>query len=108
MIPVAWVYEPNWGLASTSSIESIWLVAFLRGHVWKEPGGQEWIAMAVLTLNDDGHGVMRSMHRPGDERRSVVILRPDDWEEWRTALNIEAAGAMLQLYPADETLAAPK
>lgn len=48
------------------------------------------------------------MHESGDEKRSVVILRPDDREEWLTTLNIEAARAMLQLYPADEIAAEPK
>ncbi|CAI8846636.1 hypothetical protein EMIT0158MI4_10618 [Burkholderia ambifaria] len=37
-----------------------------------------------------------------------VILWPDDWEEWLTTSNIEAARAMLQLYPADEMIAEPK
>lgn len=41
------------------------------------------------------------------ERRPVVILRPDDWEEWLTTSNVEVARAMLQLYPADDMLAEP-
>ncbi len=64
--------------------------------------------MAMLTLNADGHPLMSHMHRPADEKRSVVILRPDDWEEWLTTSNIEAARAMPQLYPADEMCAEPK
>ena len=51
---------------------------------------------------------MSRMHKPTAEKRSVVILRPDDWEEWLTTSNIEAARAMLQLYPADAMLAGPK
>ncbi|AKM40352.1 hypothetical protein NL30_10830 [Burkholderia contaminans] len=42
------------------------------------------------------------------EKRAVVILRPDDWEEWLTTSTIEAARAMLQLYSAEEMEAAPK
>jgi putative SOS response-associated peptidase YedK len=61
--------------------------------------------MSMITVNADGHGVMGRMHKPGDEKRSVVILRPDDWEEWLTTSNVEAARAMLQLYPADELAA---
>jgi putative SOS response-associated peptidase YedK len=48
------------------------------------------------------------VRRPSDETRSVVILRPSDWEEWLTTSNVEAARAMLQPYPADEMLAEPK
>ena len=64
--------------------------------------------MAMLTVNADGHPLMSRMHKPADEKRSVVILRPDDWEEWLTTSNIEAARAMLQLYPADEMYAKAK
>lgn len=37
-----------------------------------------------------------------------MILRPDDWKEWLTTSNVEAARAMLQLYPATEMVAAPR
>lgn len=50
---------------------------------------------------------MKRMHRPGAEKRSVVILHPDDWEEWLTTPNLEAARAMLQLYPAEDMAAEP-
>ncbi|MBU9293299.1 hypothetical protein C6P96_09495 [Burkholderia multivorans] len=63
--------------------------------------------MAMITVNADEHPIMKRMHRPGAEKRSVVILRPDDWEEWLTTPNLEAARAMLQLYPAEDMVAAP-
>ncbi|WP_080560154.1 terminase small subunit [Burkholderia multivorans] len=56
---------------------------------------------------DQSHPIMRHMRRPGEEKRSVVILRPDDWEEWLTTPNVEAARAMLQLYPAQDMAAEP-
>ncbi len=59
-------------------------------------------AIAMLTVNAGGHPLMSRMHKLADEKRSVVILRPDDWEEWLTTSNVEAVRAMLQLYPADE------
>lgn len=64
--------------------------------------------MAMLTVDADGHPLMSRMHRPADEKRSVAILRPDDWEEWLVTSNIEAARAMLQLYPAEEMVDEPK
>ncbi|AJY11817.1 SOS response-associated peptidase [Burkholderia dolosa] len=51
---------------------------------------------------------MRHMHRPGEEKRSVVILRPEDWEEWLMTSNVEAARAMLRLYPSEDMVAEPK
>ena len=64
--------------------------------------------MAMITVNGEGHPIFSRMHKPEDEKRSVVILRSDDWEEWLTTPNIEAARAMLQLYPADEMYAEAK
>jgi len=51
--------------------------------IWRPlqyPDGTERyaMAMAMITVNADEHPIMRHMHRPGDEKRSVVILRPDD------------------------------
>lgn len=34
-------------------------------------------------------------------------VQPDDWEEWLTTSNVDAARAMLQLFPADERAAEP-
>ncbi|WP_244912099.1 SOS response-associated peptidase [Burkholderia aenigmatica] len=36
-----------------------------------------------------------------------MILHPDDWEEWLRTSTVEAARAMLQLYPAEEMAAEP-
>lgn len=74
---------------------------------YEDQDGRSLIGMTMLTVNADGHPFMSRMHKPADEKRSVVILRPDDWEEWLTTPNIEAARAMLQLYPADEMTAEP-
>ncbi|RQZ18383.1 DUF159 family protein [Burkholderia sp. Bp9031] len=79
--------------------------------IWRtlqRPDGTEQHTMAMITVNGDEHPIMKHMHRPGDEKRSVVILRPEDWEEWLTTPNVEAARAMLQLYPADEMSAESK
>ncbi|ABN84386.2 conserved hypothetical protein [Burkholderia pseudomallei 668] len=74
----------------------------------KGEDGGEAHTMAMITVNAEGDPIMSRMHKPGDEKRSVVILRPDDWEAWLTTSNAEAARAMLQLYPADDVVVAPK
>ncbi|KVM99935.1 hypothetical protein WT67_29545 [Burkholderia stagnalis] len=63
--------------------------------------------MSMLTVNADGHGVMGRMRKPGDEKRSVVILRPADYDEWLRTKDLEAARAILQLFPAGEMSARP-
>lgn len=62
----------------------------------------------MITVRADSHPVMSRMHEPGDEKRSVVILEADDREGCLATPSIEAALAMLQLYPADEMVANPK
>jgi len=43
---------------------------------------------------------MRRFHKAGDEKRSVVVIRPDDYDEWLGCKNPEVARTFLQLYPA--------
>ncbi|MGV0128600.1 SOS response-associated peptidase [Burkholderia gladioli] len=102
LIPAAWIYEPNWetgkhikyriGLAGWRPfcIAGVW-------RAWKEPDGTESIAMAMLTVNADEHEVMKHMHQPGDEKRSVVILKSEDHDEWLHAENVEVVRSMLNL-----------
>lgn len=52
--------------------------------------------MAMLTVNADEPPVMKHMHKPRDEKRSVVILGPDDYDEWLHTKNVDAARSMLQ------------
>ncbi|KVD68033.1 hypothetical protein WI86_19550 [Burkholderia ubonensis] len=75
---------------------------------YEDREGRALIGMSMLTINADRHPVMSRMHKPNDEKRSVVILRPDDYDEWLHTKKVEAARSMLQLYPADEMEAAPK
>ncbi|AOJ82627.1 hypothetical protein WS86_11370 [Burkholderia savannae] len=110
LIPVQWIYEPCYetgrnvwhriGLADWRPycVAGIWRT--LKGE-----DGRETHTMAMITVNAEGHPIMSRMHKPGDEKRSVVILRPVDWEEWLTTSNVEAARAMLQLYSADGMVA---
>lgn len=79
--------------------------------IWRTLTGLDGVvrhAMAMITINADDHPVMSRMHKPDEEKRSVVILRPNDWEEWLTTSNVEAARAMLQLYPAEAMITEPK
>lgn len=50
---------------------------------WIHPDdGREMFAMAMLTVNADDHPFMRRFHKPGEEKRMVVILNPDNYGEW--------------------------
>lgn len=113
LIPVQWIYEPCYETG-----RNVWHRIGLSGwrpycvagiwHTLTGAGGNDLHTMAMITVNAERDPVMSRMHKPGDEKRSVVILRPDDWEEWLSTGNIDAARAMLQLYPGDEIVTAPK
>ena len=112
LIPADWIYEPCYETGKNVWHRiglTDWRPLCVAG-IWRtlqRPDGTEQHTMAMITVNGDEHPIMKHMHRPGDERRSVVILRPDDWEEWLTTSNVEAARVMLQLYPADEMMDEP-
>ncbi len=36
----------------------------------------------MLTVNADDHPVMRLMHKPGEEKRMVVVLPPQHYGDW--------------------------
>lgn len=52
--------------------------------------GWKMFAMAMLTVNADNHEFMRQFHKPGEEKRMVVILDPKNYAEWLTCPLSEA------------------
>ena len=39
----------------------------------------------MLTVNADEHPVMRQLHKPGDEKRTPVIIQPEHYTRWLRA-----------------------
>ena len=84
-------YEPNYesGKAVRTSIKqlngepmaiaSIW-------DTWNEPEtGELIVSFSMLTINADMHPVMNHFHKPGDEKRTVVPLKPEFFKDWLNA-----------------------
>ena len=76
-------------------------------RAWEEPDGAPSLSFTMLTLNADEHALMRCFHKPGDEKRSVVIIRPHEYEDWLSCRSTDEARSFLQLYPAEEMHAEP-
>jgi len=74
-----------------------------------DTGEPTW-SMTMLTINADDHPLMRRFHKPGDEKRSVVILPDDAWGDWLRAKSENAARELMQLFSPDAfvTEAAPR
>ena len=63
----------------------------------------------MLTVNADEHPVMRQFHKPGDEKRTLVIIAPDLLEDWLSADPDKASQMMTwSQMPALRTEPAPK
>lgn len=112
LIPARWVVEPCWETGKNVShrIGIADAETFCVAGVWTRYENTEQgtvTGMTMLTLNADNHDLMKRMHRPNDEKRSVVVIRPDDYDEWLHTANVEAARSMLQLWPAEQMWAEP-
>jgi putative SOS response-associated peptidase YedK len=66
------------------AIASIW-------DTWTEPDtGELIVSFSMLTIDASGHPVMQRMHKPQDEKRTVVPLRPELFDAWLNATPQEA------------------
>lgn len=91
IIPVEAIYEPNYEENDRKSVR--WKI-YLED---KRPMGiagiyKSWISkdrtiehsMAMITVNADHHPFMKRFHEPQEEKRMVVILKPEDYMAWLT------------------------
>jgi hypothetical protein len=62
----------------------------------------------MLTVNANEHPLMKRFHKTGDEKRSVVIVPPDAYEDWLSCRSIDEARSFLNLFPADRMYAQPQ
>ena len=68
---------------------------------WKSPAGTVVTSYTMLTINADDHPLLRNMHRPGDEKRMVVILPHGAYAGWLDA-PAERSKEFMRQYPADQ------
>lgn len=82
----------RWRIALASAqpfgIASIW-------DTWTDPASGELVtSFSMLTVNADEHPVMKQFHKPGDEKRTPVVLAADQFDEWLSA-DVQQASAMM-------------
>ena len=105
-VPMAWFYEPCYetGRAVRHAIgmadESLFFVAGLW-RAWPDVDGSVQFSFTQITINADEHPLMRRMHKPDDEKRSLVILPHEDVGDWLACKDLEVARSFLRHYPAD-------
>jgi putative SOS response-associated peptidase YedK len=109
LVPMERFYEPCWetGKAVRWSIHHRDAEAFAVAAIWENwtdrVTGEIVTSFSMLTINGDGHEVMGRFHRPGDERRSLVVVDQCDWGRWLRATTAEANAMLLPINPAEFT-----
>jgi putative SOS response-associated peptidase YedK len=116
LIPCTWFYEPNYEADPTGKKSVRWRIGTADGaplaiaglwRDWKEADGSTSLAFTMLTVNADEHPLMKRFHKPGDEKRSVVIVPPAQYADWLSCQSVNEACKFQQLYPAEAMHAEP-
>jgi putative SOS response-associated peptidase YedK len=103
LVPMERFYEPCWetGKAVKWSIHRKDQEPFAVAGIWENwtdrETGEIVTSFSMLTINGDGHPVMGRFHRPGDERRSLVVVAPSNWQRWLHATTEQAKELLLPM-----------
>jgi len=115
LVPLQCFFEPNYetGKHVRWRIEMADHAPFAVAGLWREweeHDGSISLSFTQLTINADHHPFMKRFHKPDDEKRALVILRPDEYDAWLTCRDPEIARSFMTLYPSElmNGLAAPK
>ncbi|WP_428984161.1 SOS response-associated peptidase family protein [Ralstonia psammae] len=117
LVPARSIYEPNYEADPKKSRRyKIWLKDgpdFANAGLWRAwdaraDGLPPGYSFTMLTVNADEHPLMRRMHAPNKEKRSIVIVPRDHWDDLRDCRDPEVARTFLSLYPAELMDTAPR
>ena len=112
LIPCSSFFEPNYETGKAvrwrirfqdntpTAIAGLW-------RAWEEPDGAMSLSFTMLTVNADNHPLMSRFHKPDDEKRSLVLITPREYEDWLTCRSTDEARSFLRLAPAEELFAEP-
>jgi putative SOS response-associated peptidase YedK len=112
IIPAMQIFEPNYesGKAVRWRIAHATQRVFGIAGLWEwrpaGPDGQPLLSFTMLTINADHHPLMNRFHKPGEEKRMVIMLDPLQYQGWLQG-ELAADPQLYQPYPADQLVAAP-
>ena len=105
-------YEPSWETgkavgwrikrndAKPIAVASIW------ERVIDKESGEIIFSFSMLTINANGHEVMKHFHKPEDEKRAIVVLNENEYTPWLFANHTEANN-LLKLASKDFLISEP-
>lgn len=97
-------YEPNWETGKAVrwrikrndgqpiAVASIW------ERVTDKETGEIIHSFSMLTINADGHEVMKQFHKLDDEKRSIIVLNEENYLPWLNA-DANQANEFMKLSP---------
>ena len=112
LVPMHAFFEPNWETGSAvrwkigMAGDSPFAVAGLY-RSWTEDDGGESFSFTQLTINADEHPLMKRFHKPGDAKRSLVVVPRAEYDDWLGCKDTEHAQTYLNLCPAEMMIALP-
>jgi putative SOS response-associated peptidase YedK len=112
VVPVSSFFEPSYESGKAERVEIADVdgaplgIAGIWEHKAAGEGGLPLLSFSMLTINADGHPLMQRFHKPNDEKRMLVILRPDQYDEWLHCA-VEEAPHFFTRYPAERLIARP-
>ena len=106
LVPMRGFYEPSYesGRAVRWRIERASGEEFCVAGIWESwraPTAQQVLSFSMLTINADGHALMRRFHAAGDEKRSIVVVAPEHYDAWLGADDAQARRLLNNFDPAD-------
>ena len=119
LIPADSFLEPNWESGKNEwwrfrrADGDPWGLAGLW-NAWTDPATGEIVeSYTMLTINADAHPLMSRMHKPDpkfgpteQDKRSVVVIEPADFDSWLVG-TIEEAKALIKPSPVEVFAAGP-
>ncbi len=112
IVPAEAIYEPSYETGRAVR----WRIGRRDGRPLGIAGLWDWwtnratgeavLSFTMLTVNADDHALMKRFHKPGEEKRMVVILDEDEYDAWLDCPVDHMAGFMRQ-FPADRLEAMP-
>lgn len=106
VIPASAFYEPSYETGKAVRFEIAHVngeplgIAGLWEHKAGGPGELNLLSFSMLTVNADGHPLMQRFHKPDDEKRMLVILHPDQYDDWLHC-DTDDVPRFLTRYPAE-------
>ncbi len=110
IVPAEKIFEPNY----ESGKPVRWRIAHADGRPLSVAGIWEWkangpddlpvLSFSMLTINADEHPLMKRFHKPGEEKRMVVLLEPEQYQGWLEGALVNDA-EIYQPYPAERLVA---